>query len=133
MNPPNAFPPQEEAPTIPPNATPTSQSAQPYSHKPPQPKKEKQTNKTHRPLRNRLNLPPHKLLQLIRTLRIRRRLIIILAAIIKHELRIPDEILRQRVQILLVLLLHRAQIHRLFDHLVIVSDFVAVDGLRKGP
>ena len=88
---------------------------------------------THRPLGNRLDLRPHILLQLIRTLRIRRRLIIILAAIIKHQLRIADEILRRGIQILFMLFLHGAQIHGLFDDLVVVGHLVAVDGLREGP
>jgi len=87
----------------------------------------------YRPLRNRLDLAPHELLQLIRALRIRRRLVVVPAAIIEDELRIFDEVLRCRVQVLLMLLLHRAEVHGLLDDLVIIRHLVPVDGLREGP
>lgn len=44
-----------------------------------------------------------------------------------------DEILRGRVQILLVLFFHGAEIHGFLDDFVVVGDFVPVDGLHKGP
>lgn len=89
--------------------------------------------KTYRPLRNRLDLRPHELLQLIGALRVRGRLIVILAAIIEDEARIADEVLRSGVKVLLMLLLHRAKIHWLLDHLIVIRDLVAIDWLREGP
>ena len=88
---------------------------------------------SYRPLRNLLDLGKHKFLQLIRALGIRRRLVVILATIIENQLGVPDEILRRRVQVLLVLLLHGAQVHRLLDHLVVIRHLVAVDRLRERP
>ena len=90
-------------------------------------------SKTYRPLRNRLNLAPHKLLQLVRALRIRRRLIVILPAIIKNQPGVADEIVRRRVQVRFVLLLHRAQVHGLFNNLVVIGDFIPIDRLRERP
>lgn len=88
---------------------------------------------THRPLRYQLDLLIHILLQLVRTLHIRRALRIVLAAIVEDQSRVVDEIFRGRVEILLVLFLHGAEIHGFLDDFVVVGHFVAVDGLHKGP
>lgn len=53
--------------------------------------------KTYRPLRDRLDLPPHKPLQLIRTLGIRRRLVIIAPTIIEYQLGITQELHWRRI------------------------------------
>ena len=88
---------------------------------------------TDSPLWNALDLRPHELLQLIRVLGICRRLIIVLTAIVKNELRIANKLLRTRVLVLLMLLLHGPKVHGLLDDLVIVGHLVLVDGLIEGP
>ena len=88
---------------------------------------------TDSPLRNALDLRPHELLQLVRMLGIRRRLIIVCPAIVKDELRIFDELLWTGVLVLLMLLLHGPQVHGLLDDLVVVGHLVLVDGLVEGP
>lgn len=88
---------------------------------------------TYRPLRNRLNLLPHVLLQLIRTLRIRRRLIVVFPAVIVYQLRIPDEVLRRVILIALQLRLHGAEIHRLGDDVVVIRHLIPVDRVRERP
>lgn len=88
---------------------------------------------TYRPLWNPLDLLPHILLQLIRTLRIRRRLIIIFPAIVIYKLRIPDEVLRRVILIALELRLHGAKIHRLGDDIVVIRHLVPIDRMRERP
>jgi hypothetical protein len=44
-----------------------------------------------------------------------------------------DELLWRRIQVLLVLLLHRREIHGLFDDVVVVEYLVLVDWLLEGP
>lgn len=55
---------------------------------------------TYRPLGNRLDLAPHEPLQLVCTLRVRRRLGVVTPTVIKNELRIPNELHGSRVQVL---------------------------------
>ena len=86
-----------------------------------------------RPFRNRLDLLPHELLELIRALRVRRRLIVVLPAIVVDQHCILDEVLRRRVKVFFMLLLHRRQVHRLRDDVVVVRHLVAVDRLGKWP
>lgn len=88
---------------------------------------------TYRPLWNPLDLLPHVLLQLIRTLRIRRRLIVIFPAIVIYQLRIPDEVLGRVILIALELRLHGAEIHRLGDDVVVIRHLVPIDRMRERP
>jgi len=72
-------------------------------------------------------------LQPVRRLGIRRALTIVLPTIIENEHRILDKLLGRKVQVLVVLFLHRAQVHGLLDHRVVILDFVFIDGLLERP
>lgn len=75
----------------------------------------------------------HILLQLVCAFHIRTALDVVLAAVIEDQLRIMYEVLRRRIQIFFVLLFHGGEVHRFFDHFVIIGYFVPVDGLHERP
>ena len=88
---------------------------------------------TYRPLRNRLDLLPHKLLQLIRTLRIRCVLSVVFPAVIVYQPRILDEVFRRVILVAFQLRLHRTQIHRLGDHVVVILHLIPIDRVCERP
>lgn len=85
------------------------------------------------PLRDSLDLGPHELLELVRALGVRRGLVIVLAAVIKDQLGVLDEVLGGGVVVGLELGLHGAEVHGLLDDVVVVGDVVARHGVQEGP
>ena len=86
-----------------------------------------------RPFWDILNLLPHEFLKLVGRLRIRRVLVVVLAAVIENEICVFDEILRRKVLVGFEFAFHGAEIHRFFDDFVVISNIVAVDRNEKGP
>lgn len=88
---------------------------------------------THRPLRDGLDLRPHEFFEFIGALGVRGCFAVVFAAIVEDQLGVTDEVFGRGVEVLFVLLLHRAQVHGFFDHFVVVGHFVTVDGLSERP
>lgn len=86
-----------------------------------------------RPLGHGLDLLPHELLKLVGRLGVWRGLVVVLAAVVEDEPGVPDEVLGRRVLVGLQFALHGAEVHGLFDDLVVVGDVITVNGDKEGP
>jgi hypothetical protein len=87
----------------------------------------------YRPLRNLLDLLPHELFQSVGRFGIGRGFVVVSPTIVEYELGVLDEVFRVRVGILLVLLLHRCQVHGLLDDIVVVCNLILIDRLLERP
>lgn len=88
---------------------------------------------TYRPLWDIPDLLPHEFLQFVRTLRVRRILVVVFPTVVENQHGILDEILRRRVHVFLMFLFHGRKIHRLLNDLIVVRDFISVHRLSKWP